>query len=297
MATTLTRHADAVAFLAAAGSWLARDEAAHCLLLGLAAGLRDEPGRYDGAPYFAVVRDVAGAVVAAALRTSPAHNLILSRAPEAALPPVVADAHAVFPTLPGLLAPTEIAAPFAALWHGRTGQPYRRNVAERIHALTEVIPPRAVPGGARRATEADRELLVAWNLAFARDVDQRVDRAESVRAVDFRLRLAPETGGLWLWEDNGLPVSLAGYGGPTPHGIRIGPVYTPPAHRGKGYASANVAALSQWLLDGGRQFCGLFTDLANPTANKVYRQIGYRPVCDMDEYAFASAPANGGGGG
>jgi hypothetical protein len=50
--------------------------------------------------------------------------------------------------------------------------------------------------------------------------------------------------GRFLWEQNG-PVSLAGFTGPTPNGIRIGPVYTPPAHRRRGYASALVAALSQ----------------------------------------------------
>jgi predicted GNAT family acetyltransferase len=92
------------------------------------------------------------------------------------------------------------------------------------------------------------------------------------------------------------PVSLAGYGGPTRHGIRIGPVYTPPAERRRGYASACVAALSQQLLDRGRRFCFLFTDLANPTSNHIYQQIGYRPVSDVDEYRFGVA-ADGGNAG
>lgn len=88
-----------------------------------------------------------------------------------------------------------------------------------------------------------------------------------------------------MWDD-GQPVSLAGYSGPTPHGIRVGPVYTPPAQRGKGYASACVAALSRLLLDGGRAYCFLFTDMGNPTSNPIYQAIGYRPVCDVDEYRF-----------
>jgi len=40
------------------------------------------------------------------------------------------------------------------------------------------------------------------------------------------------------------------------------------------------------LLDEGRRFCALFTDLANPTSNRIYHKIGYRPVCDFDEYVF-----------
>ena len=40
------------------------------------------------------------------------------------------------------------------------------------------------------------------------------------------------------------------------------------------------------LLDGGRRFCFLFTDLANPTSNSIYQRIGYRPVTDVDQWTF-----------
>jgi predicted GNAT family acetyltransferase len=79
---------------------------------------------------------------------------------------------------------------------------------------------------------------------------------------------------------------MAGYTGSTPNGIRVTAVYTPPERRNRGYASACVAALSQMRLEGGRRFCFLFTDLANPTPNRIYQQIGYRAVCDMDEFTF-----------
>ena len=84
------------------------------------------------------------------------------------------------------------------------------------------------------------------------------------------------------------PVSLACFGGPTPNGIRIGAVYTPPAHRGRGYGTAVTAAVSQLNLDRGRRFCFLYTDLANPTSNAIYQRIGYEPVCDSRELSFAS---------
>lgn len=85
------------------------------------------------------------------------------------------------------------------------------------------------------------------------------------------------------------PVSLVGFGGPTPNGIRIGPVYTPPEHRGHGYASILTARVSQLQLDRGRHFCFLYTDLANPTSNAIYKRIGYERVCDSRELAFARA--------
>jgi predicted GNAT family acetyltransferase len=84
---------------------------------------------------------------------------------------------------------------------------------------------------------------------------------------------------------------MAGASGPTPKGIRIGAVYTPKALRRRGYASTLVAALSQAQLTAGRTFCFLFTDLANPTSNKIYQDIGYMPVCDVDEYRFEERAA------
>jgi predicted GNAT family acetyltransferase len=91
-------------------------------------------------------------------------------------------------------------------------------------------------------------------------------------------------------------VALAGRNRSTPHGYCIGPVFTPPQFRGRGYATALTAALSQALLEGGKQFTALFTDLANPTSNSIYQKIGYRPLCDFDEYRFYPSPGAGSAG-
>ena len=81
---------------------------------------------------------------------------------------------------------------------------------------------------------------------------------------------------------------MAAWVGHTEQGVRIGYVYTPPAERKKGYASAVVAALSQRLLDEGSPRCFLFTQAANPTSNKIYRALGYEHVCDFRMYSFAA---------
>lgn len=79
---------------------------------------------------------------------------------------------------------------------------------------------------------------------------------------------------------------MAAVARPTLHGITVNLVYTPPEQRGRGFASNCVAALSQRMLDGGYQFCTLFTNLANPTSNDIYQQIGYRSIADFNEYRF-----------
>ena len=104
--------------------------------------------------------------------------------------------------------------------------------------------------------------------------------------VEMYLQADPKFRGLKIWEKKGVPVSMAGYAGPTPNGIRIGAVYTPSEYRKKGYGSAVTAGVSQLLLDQGYKFCFLFTDLNNPTSNHIYQQIGYKPVCDFDRYDF-----------
>ena len=124
-------------------------------------------------------------------------------------------------------------------------------------------------------------MLAEWLQAFAVEagVPASPDAYSSVEKS-----LASER--LFVWEDGG-PASMARWAGPTPTGVRVGPVYTPPERRGRGYASACVAALSQRLLDG-RAFCALFTDLDNPVSNRIYRRIGYEPVCDFAQYQFAN---------
>ena len=101
---------------------------------------------------------------------------------------------------------------------------------------------------------------------------------------------------LWLWERRGEPVSLAGHAPPvsTPAGMvgRVGPVYTPVQHRGRGYGSAITHAVSATL----RPQCSivmLYTDAANATSNAVYERLGYTAVADVVEIQLAPGPGAG----
>ena len=84
-------------------------------------------------------------------------------------------------------------------------------------------------------------------------------------------------------------MAFLGWSSATPSSARIGPVYTPPEHRRRGYAGAATAALSRLLLAEGRHFCTLFADLANPTAGGIYRTIGFRPVRKFDEVTLSQS--------
>ena len=257
----------------------------------------------DPAPatYLAVRADT-GAVVGAAMRTPP-HAIWLSAMPPDA---VEAAARALVDSCPDASGVTGVdpgVALFAKEWERRTGAVAHPRLRERIHRLDAVIPPRPVPGHWRPARPADRDLLIEWTRGFEADaavysttahptsgetaevVDQVVDQERARYGVNVDLRVSE--GRAWLWEDDG-PASYVG--ATRPHGgiVRIAPVYTPPARRGNGYASALVAAVSQAALGAGASACSLFTDLANPTSNKIYAAVGYRPVRDVTVYDFVS---------
>lgn len=284
-ALRLTRPANVDAFEALAGPFLTAREAEHNLLLGICTNLKSRPyGTLP--PYFAVITK-GDRVVASALRTPP-FNLLLSAVDEpAALPLLADDVVREYPDLPGMLGEKATAREFAELWRARTGANARIKTAERNFQCTRVIPPRLVSGQLRDARPADRDLIARWLVAFAQEaLGESADLAQAGIVADRWLDARERR--LFLWEDDGRPVSLVGVSGETPNGIRVAPVYTPPELRGRGYASACVATVTQAQFDRGRRFCFLFTDLVNPTSNKIYQQIGYEPVCDVDEYRFDS---------
>ena len=276
-----------------AGAYLGVEEARHNLAFGILSTARAHPDIYpELRAWVAVDR---GRVVGAALRTPP-HNLILARpTDERAL---AALAHQIDDELPGVLGAVPEVDRFAAAWTVRHDGAARVAFEQRIYALTAVVPPAPVPGSMRLATVADRDHVLAWFRAFSDEVlhpGDNDDHGRLERSVDARLR--SEDAGMALWELDGRPVSLAGFGGPTPNGIRIGPVYTPPELRGQGFGTAVTAAISRRLLDEGRRFCFLYTDLANPTSNAIYMRIGYEQVCDSREVAFVPAKPTGPGTG
>ena len=285
MALRVHRPTSLDEFLGRCGEFLAAREAEHNLIFGIASAIRTTPELFaDEPPIFAVVTAGDGTVVAASLRMPP-HNQVLSQIDDPAAVDMLVDALASEP-LPGVLAPTEVADQFAAGFGRRTGRRPRLEIAERIFRLQRVTPPRhPAAGGWRIAAPRDREMVASRIQAFSAEALPGQPLPGDPLEVADRW-IARRHRVLYLWEDRGTVVSLVGAGGETPHGIRIGPVYTPPSERGHGYATSLTAAASTDQLARGREFCFLFTDLANPTSNRIYQSIGYEPVCDMDMYRF-----------
>lgn len=280
----LTTYTDAADFLAVAQPILEREEVVRGLMLSVALRLRQYPERITAQPYLATVA-AGDDLLAAALMTPPYPLVVMALHPDGqnAFPLLVDDLHAHGWRVPGVNGPETASTAFASLWAERTGQETRLILHMRAYELRSVIPPDPVPGRLRLAEPADLPLVARWARDFQLEALPNEDASGSLQAA--------ETGiadrRIYLWED-GEPVAMVAKARPTPHGITVNLVYTPPAHRCRGYATAAVAHLSQVLLDEGYDFCTLFTDMANPTSNSIYQKIGYRPVMDFRQYRIGT---------
>jgi uncharacterized protein len=281
----LLTYTDPAAYLQCAQPYLEEQEALNSLILGVTIRLRDRPDLTETPPYLATITNEAGNPLLVAAITPP-HNLLASagaNVPQAALDLLVDNLRSNGWPVPGVNAENSLAKRIAQTWTAATGQKAYVSMRLRIYQLHQVIPPlQPPPGFLRLATLEDIERVTAWRDLFARESLHEEPPSNS-RALSERA-IQSET--IYFWDDDG-PVSMAARTRPTPHGESVGLVYTPPELRGHGYASACVAALSQRILDSGKMFCSLFTDLDFPTSNSIYQKIGYQPVCDFLSYAFA----------
>jgi uncharacterized protein len=285
----VTRYDNARDFYVRSESLWMRNEAAECMNIGITNALIEQWDRYSDDNYLATVEDDGGKVVLTAIRTPP-RNLILSLTDRYdALDSLVEHLHATYGTLTGVMAEVEVGRQFSEKWVALTNTTYRLGMPEQIYRLEKIKPVSGVSGHARHVTPKDRDQVVDWIIDFEVEAFGKADPvARERREIWFDAVFEQPSRGLYVWEDNGVGVSMAGHQGPTPNGMRIGPVYTPPDKRGHGYASALTAHISQTLLNTGRKFCFLFTDLRNLTSNKIYQQICYEPVIECAVYEFTA---------
>jgi len=278
--------ADPADFLAAAGAYLAADPVVNTVVTTVAHRQVAEPAPSER-DWWLIVTDDVGAVVGAGMRSArfapyPAFLLPMPDAAAVSLAHAWHDRGEEIRAINGALPAVQLCAAEVARLAGGRVEVGRHT---RLHVLGELVPPSPVPGRLVAAGEADSDLVTEWFAAFMGDADEQAGRPRGSNAHEMpgpaELGRWLQSGRLWFWvDDTGRPVHMTGARPPAFGVARIGPVYTPPAERGRGWASNAVAAVSELILAEGARAC-LFTDQANPTSNKIYTALGYRPVVDM----------------
>ncbi|WP_193048623.1 GNAT family N-acetyltransferase [Mycolicibacterium baixiangningiae] len=278
----LRLHTDVGDFVSIASAWYARRPMVHTIELSL---LR-EGVPSDEVPLLMTVWESDGAdaeLIGAAMRTPPLPLLCggLFAAPTT---DVVGDMVAGGMTLPGVRGPREDTETFARQWCDVTGAVPTTTVRERLYRLGTLAAPAGVPGGHRVARGADEPVLVKYQCEFAAETFGHVPDPARAKAT---LTAAATVGNVYLlWTAGGAPVSMAGVRIPAAGVSRIGPVYTAPEVRGRGYGAAVTAAACRWALAAGATQVVLFADLDNPASNRVYQRLGFVPVGDSVTMEF-----------
>lgn len=284
MTWTLSHEVDA--FRDAAGGFLAARPDRNTVLLSVTESLASLGADLYGAdaPVLGWWR-APGGDVAGALLWTPPHAVNLT-----AMPPEAADA---LPELLAGLTPAPVAVrgeerPAESVAAGlarRYGTRAERVVGERLYRLDTLRPPHpAPPGRARPAGTGDRDLLLEWVRQFQIDIGHDPGAANP-RTLDSRIA----AGRMTLWEADGEPVSMVSHTAPAAGTVRIGPVYTPAALRGRGFAGAATAATARRCLDAGLHEVLLFADRDNPTSTALYERLGFVRVEDCATFAFGGA--------
>ncbi|MGH9188586.1 MAG: GNAT family N-acetyltransferase [Acidimicrobiales bacterium] len=187
--------------------------------------------------------------------------------------------------LPGASGEAGTAARFAGQWAESTGCAAVPTFGQRLYRFGPPGPLPDVPGSLRPAQARDRDALVAWMACFREEVGPTGPARDPGALVDRRMA----AGQLWVWDVDRRPTSLAVLSSTAAGVARIGPVFTPPDLRRRGYAGACVAGVSRLVVEQGGSPI-LYTDLANPTSNSLYRRLGYEAVIECIAYDFRPRP-------
>lgn len=267
-----TAYADPAAFSGRVEALLNENEDRNSLFLGILSQIRG--GRYK--EYFLAVAEQGGEVLAAALMTPPHPlQLIEFREHPELENGLVKLVKEDISELPGVIGDKETASKFAEAWTAETGQTAELFMDEGLYRIDAVVKGLdKSPGSWRVANKQDADLLEEWYLLFEQDTGIGESSEKEAAEKIERFLMDKE---LYVWEVDGKVVSCMKKSRPSRHGITVSFVFTPKEHRRKGYARTLVAEVTEELL-GEFDFVMLYTDLKNPTSNKIYSEIGYEQI-------------------
>ena len=193
--------------------------------------------------------------------------------------------YADYNSIPGIIGEAKLVKALAREIANLSKRDAKVQMEQRIYVLKQIRKKTSSRGSLRLPVNREFSLIEDWVYKFGAEVGFPFSSKEEAAGKAHEII---KQNRLYIWEVDGVPVSMACAQRPTKTNITVGFVYTPPEERKKGYASDCVSALTECLLQSGYRTTSLYTDLANPTSNKIYMEIGYEPVMDSTLIHFTS---------
>jgi predicted GNAT family acetyltransferase len=270
---------DPATFLDATRHFLLRDPLANGVLVRVTNRYIDVPAP-DEDNLWGWLTDGSDEVVLATMHTPP-HFVALSTGSTEAARQLAHELVAIGRSPAGCVGVLDTADAFQDEWTKVSHATSQVHVDMYTLTCENVIAPPTPAGGFRRATIDDLPLIEEWLTAF-------ITELELIEGGSTGLEQALADGVHWLWEVDGVPVCWVADRPTEPNFGHVGPVYTPPEHRRRGYAAALTYEATKFYLEQGR-IGTLYTDASNPTSNGVYESVGYVRVGRAIEYKFSDA--------
>lgn len=273
-------YSDAMAFAKQVEALLYKREDEYSLFIGILEQIKE--GRYE--EYYLGIAKVDGEIAAACLMTPPHPLQLISFDGHAGLEKKIAEKlMGAGIWVDSIIGDRQTAEAFAQAWSEKKGTVIKEVMNQGLYRADSVNRKLVKsPGTWRVASSKDAPLLEEWMLLFERDTGIAASTAaEAARKIDDFL----ERKEVFVWEDRGEVVSCMKKARPSKHGITVSFVFTPAKYRRRGYARTLVAEVTEELLEE-YDFVMLYTDLANPTSNKIYREIGYEQIANPVHLKF-----------
>ncbi|PFK34074.1 GNAT family N-acetyltransferase [Bacillus cereus] len=182
----------------------------------------------------------------------------------------------VYPDIPGLIGEKRVVKQLAEEIAQLEQKKLSIRMNQGVYELKKVKKKWDEHGVFRQVNSDELPSIEKWVYQFCEDAHLPTTEEKAKQTASILV----STNRLFGWEVDGRLVSVAATTRPTKSNITVNFVYTPKDERKKGYASNCVAALSQHMLDRGYKTTTLYTDLANPTSNKIYQEIGYELIME-----------------
>jgi len=275
-------------FATIAEPYLLKHEDIYSLFYGVLQGIKN--GRYQ--EYFMVSIMEDGKLLAL-LQMTPPHplNLIVidEQDKERVIDFVVDELLNRKIQVPSVVGIKTVILAFTEKWKLKMDKNSKVLMDQGLYRLDQVTPSlEGTTGSWRYSKIEDAPLIEQWYQDFENDTG--ITKTPIAQIKERVLQFIKENE-VFLWEDEGQIVSMMKKSRPSEHGVTVSFVFTPKEQRKKGYARTMVAAGSQELLKT-FDFCVLYTDMLNPTSNKIYQEIGYRKIADSIHIEFVEKEGN-----
>jgi ribosomal protein S18 acetylase RimI-like enzyme len=258
-------------------------ESFHNLILGLAYGIRDKKIEDSGPLYYSIL-DENNLVIASALRSNEDRPLILTEMPPCAVDLLIMDLSKSKTSLKAVVGEETTATYFKDQWTNLHKLSFNINIHLGVYECFKVILPKVILGDLVEASIEHKIFLIDYLAGFQRDCFPH--EPILIQNIEKLMKRHLENRSIYLLLKDKEIVSMAANTRSTLNGGTISLVYTPPHLRGKGYASSVVALLASKVMNDGKKFASLFTDLTNPTSNSIYQKIGFIKIGQNIHYNF-----------